>query len=222
MNKRGFLLMGLGTLLIICALGLLMYNTWDENRANAAVDTLMPRLLEEIESDSASQISTSTISQSEPVPAPEVSEVTSAHVQQEDWITGAQLDTLQIEGSEYIGYLSIPGLELELPVISEWSYDALKISPARYTDPDQTHGLIIAGHNYSRHFGKLSTLVVGDPVLFTDIHGTVYSFKVSEIQELSASNVEGMLLGDWDLTLFTCTFGGVNRVTVRCTLDKAD
>ena len=222
MNKRGFILMGVGTLLIVCAMVFLMYNTWDENRANSAVGDLMPRLLEEIESDRSFQLSTSKISQSQLDPAPEVNKITPAYAQQKDWIAGTQLDTLEIDGSEYIGYLSIPGLELELPVISEWSYDALKISPARYTDPNQTHGLIIAGHNYSRHFGKLSTLVVGDPVLFTDIHGTVYSFEVSEIQELSSGNVEGMLLGDWDLTLFTCTFGGVNRVTVRCTLDEAD
>ena len=27
-----------------------------------------------------------------------------------------------------------------------------------------------------------------------------------------------MTSGDWDLTLFTCTYGGQERYTVRCTL----
>ena len=222
MNKRGYLLMGLGLLLIVCALGYLMYNSWIEDRANAAVDEIMPRLLQQIESGSALSISAGDISQSEPDPSVDANQIPSTLAQEEDWAARAALDTADIDGTNYIGYLSVPGLGLELPVISEWSYDALTLSPARYTDLKQTHGLIIAGHNYSRHFGKLSTLAAGDPVLFTDIHGTVYSFKVSEIQELSSNDVEGMLLGDWDLTLFTCTFGGVNRVTVRCTLDEAD
>ncbi len=31
-------------------------------------------------------------------------------------------------------------------------------------------------------------------------------------------DVEEMITGDWDLTLFTCTLGGQTRVTVRCQL----
>jgi sortase A len=131
------------------------------------------------------------------------------------------MDTLEVDGTSYIGYLSIPALNLDLPVISEWSYPALKISPARYIESNQTHGLIIAGHNYSRHFGKLNTLTVGDPIFFTDVHDQVYSFKVSEIQILASDDMDAMVSGDWDLTLFTCTYGGANRVTVRCVFDKA-
>jgi sortase A len=29
-------------------------------------------------------------------------------------------------------------------------------------------------------------------------------------------NLKLLNSGDWDLTLFTCTIGGVSRVTVRC------
>jgi len=107
-------------------------------------------------------------------------------------------DAIEIDGTKYIGYLSIPGLDLKLPIIGQWSYAALKIAPARYLESNETHGFIIAGHNYSRHFGRLNTLSIGDPVIFTDTQGTVYPFKVSVIEILESDNIEKMVTGDWD------------------------
>lgn len=227
MNRRGYFLMGLGALLIVFAMGLLVYNAWDENRGNAEVDVVMPRLLKQIESDGGNfpVIKESDQAAADPdsatsgaANASETAEDSS--LPKENLLASDELDSIEVDGISYIGYLTITGLELELPVISEWSYPALKISPARYEESSQKHGLIIAGHNYSRHFGKLNTLSVGDPILFTDIHGTTYHFKVSEIQELSPDDIAGMVSGNWDLTLFTCTYGGANRVTIRCVYNE--
>lgn len=121
-----------------------------------------------------------------------------------------------IDGQDYIGVLAIPGLELKLPVISEWSYPRLKIAPCRYAGSAYTGDLIISAHNYSSHFGKLNHLHVGDTVSFTDIDGNVFHYKVMEIYTLKPTAIEEMESGDWDLTLFTCTVGGQSRVTVRC------
>lgn len=41
-------------------------------------------------------------------------------------------ETLPLDGAEWLGWLRIPSLELELPVQAEWSYPALKTSPCRY------------------------------------------------------------------------------------------
>ncbi|MCD8119184.1 MAG: sortase [Lachnospiraceae bacterium] len=79
--------------------------------------------------------------------------------------------------------------------------------------------LIICGHNYDRHFGKLKNLEPGDEITFTDVLGNVFSYEVSETVILKPTAVEEMAdqeSGDWDLTLFTCTLGGRTRVTVRC------
>ena len=35
----------------------------------------------------------------------------------------SEMDTVTINGYEYIGYINIPDLSLYLPVMSEWSYD---------------------------------------------------------------------------------------------------
>ena len=39
---------------------------------------------------------------------------------------------------------------------------------------------------------------------------------VSNLERLGAYDTEEMEAGEWDFTMFTCTIGGSNRVTVRC------
>ena len=75
---------------------------------------------------------------------------------------------------------------------------------------------MICAHNYSRHFGRLSALTAGDSVSFTDMNGHVWQYEVAETAELAPDAVAAMTAGDFDLTLFTCTYGGAARVTVRC------
>ena len=66
------------------------------------------------------------------------------------------------------------------------------------------------------HFGALKELNEGDGVFFTDMDGNRFSYRVKETEILPPGAVEEMTTGDWELTLFTCTFGGASRVTVRC------
>ena len=66
------------------------------------------------------------------------------------------------------------------------------------------------------HFGNLSQLNSGDEVIVTDMNGVSFYFEVSNIETLGAYDTEEMESGEWDLTLFTCTVGGANRVTIRC------
>ena len=56
----------------------------------------------------------------------------------------------------------------------------------------------------------------GDTVLFTDCAGAQYQYQVSQIEEVNGDDAAKMEEGDWDLTLFTCTYSGRSRVTVRC------
>lgn len=100
--------------------------------------------------------------------------------------------------------------------MSEWDYTRLKIAPYRYVGSTKTDNLVIAAHNYERHFGTISSLKIGDEVYVTDMDGVVSSYQVAETDILQPTEVEEMTSGDYDLTLFTCTYGGKTRVTVRC------
>ena len=51
---------------------------------------------------------------------------------------------------------------------------------------------------------------------FTDVDGSLFSYRVAEVQVLEPTAIEEMVMEGWDLTLFTCTIGGQARLTVRC------
>ncbi len=194
-SKIGSLLMALGLLLMAGALGLLAYNRWDNWRAGQSVADIQDTLEEAEEETLYSIPSLPTVP--------------------EDGV----MRTIEIDGYEYIGTLSIPSYGLELPVMAEWSYPGLKIAPGRYTGSVWTDDLIICGHNYERHFGNLKYLEAGDEISFTDVDDNVFNYQVEEVIILQPTDVEEMVdqtSSEWDLTLFTCTIGGQTRVTVRC------
>lgn len=127
-----------------------------------------------------------------------------------------ELTVVEIDGHGYIGYLSIPVLELDLPIMSEWDYEKLKIAPCRQFGSSKTDDLVIAAHNYKRHFGYLAELEAGDAVLFTDMDGTVNTYEVALVDTLNPTEVEAVQNSGYDLVLYTCTYGGKTRVTVFC------
>ncbi len=121
-----------------------------------------------------------------------------------------------VDGYTYIALLRIPALNLELPVMGDWDYERLRSAPCRYVGSIYTDNLVIMAHNYDSHFGRLYRLGVGDEVSLTDMHGNVFHYRVTEQEVLDGDDAEPIITGDWDLTLFTCTVGGLSRVTLRC------
>lgn len=117
---------------------------------------------------------------------------------------------------DYAGKLDIPALGLELPVLSDWSYKKMKTAPCLYSGSIEEENLVIMGHNYKSHFGSLASLSEGDEVYFTDAGGTVFKYRVEAVEVLAADADEDMTDGTFPLTLFTCTWDGKSRVTVRC------
>jgi len=130
--------------------------------------------------------------------------------------TQTDMTSQSIQGYDIIGSLSIPAIDRKLPVISQWSYPNLRAAPCRYSGtPDGQ--MVLLAHNYAKHFGHLKDLQKGDSVTFTDVSGKVYNYKVSKIETIDGYQLSSILSGkDWDLTLFTCTYGGKQRVVVRC------
>ena len=127
-----------------------------------------------------------------------------------------EMPAVRIGEHDYIGYIRIPVLELELPVMEQWSYDRLRAAPCRYAGSLYREDLVVMAHNYESHFGRLDELKPGDPVAFTDMEGRTVIFRVEAVEILESGAVEEMTAGEYGLTLFTCTYGGKRRVTVRC------
>lgn len=126
-----------------------------------------------------------------------------------------EMSTMMIDGQECIGYLEMPTIEINLPVINDWNYDALKIAPCRYWGNVHDNTLVVLAHNYERHFSKIRDLDIGAPVQFVDADGGIHRFTVAAHEVLEPTDVIKMIESDYDATLFTCTYGGSMRAAVR-------
>lgn len=191
-SKKGIAFIVIGLALIIGAISLKAYNAYTEKRAGEESDKIFAQLDEELE-------------------AKETDSDPAYKVEKE-----IEMPTVVINGYEYVGTLKIPSLDLSLPVMSTLDYPSLKKSPCRYQGSVYTNDMIIGAHNFNTHFGRLKNLGYGDTIVFTDADKNVFSYEVISIETLDGYNLDGLLEGDWDLTLFTCTIGGRTRVTVRC------
>ena len=80
--------------------------------------------------------------------------------------------------------------------------------------------MIIAGHNYKYSFGQLTRLRNGSIAYFKKLDGTTYKYKCTDILELADNDVEKMEEGNCDMTLFTCTYDGQRRLTLRFELEN--
>lgn len=126
----------------------------------------------------------------------------------------------KIEAKGFVGMISIPAIDMILPVMAECNLDNLKISPCVYAGTPYKNNLIIAGHDYKTHFGPINNLVRGDMITFIDTDGNVFDYEVMYTEIIDEKDIESMNNGEWDLTLFTCTYSGVTRITVRCRLSN--
>lgn len=185
-KKTGIIVMAIGAVLIISALLLFAYNQYEDYLAGQEAESL----LSEVEAAIETQPTKPTLD--------------------------PELPTKKLNGYDYVGYIEVPVLDLKLPVMADWDYNRLQISPCRQIGSSRTDDLVIAAHNYSKHFGRLKTLNKGDSVIFTDMEGIVNNYSVEKVDTVNPYDVDTVLNSEYDLVLYTCTPGGRTRVTVFC------
>ena len=186
----GIICIVLGVLLLLGSAGLLIYNQQEDQQALQTVKEVMPKLVVQIQKE---QQSGQTFDPYDPT-----------------------MKQVEIDGHAYVGFVTIPELKLELPVMSDWNDAKMRISPCVYHGSYKSDDFVILAHSYPSFFGKIGELQVGDLVMFTDMDGITTQYQVMAQDVLSPYAVEEMNSGEFDLTLFTCTYGGGNRITVRC------
>ena len=192
-RRAGLVMMVIGIMTVAAGLGLGAYNLWDDYRAGLEAGAELEAIVQYQEEAIGSNLFS--------IPEPD-----------------QEMPVVEIEENGYIGTVSIPAINIKLPVHEIWNLALLKTAPCRYKGSAYQGNLIICAHNYATHFGRLKNLLPGDEVVFTDMDGNVFRYAVKKKETLAGSAVEEMERGDWDLTLFTCTIGGRTRVTVRCDL----
>lgn len=201
-KKAGIAFVTLGAVLILSALLLFISNKREAERAGQEAEILMTELESRMHEQAAKSAEEKTASDDE--------------VETETAEAVSDMTVVEINGYRYIGYLEIPRLYMKLPVLSEWGYDLLEAAPCRQFGSTLTDDLVIAGHNYSTHFGDLKWLKEGDAVSFTDMDGNINSYAVAATGTVDPDDVDTVLNSEYDLVLYTCTYGGRTRVAVFC------
>ena len=133
-----------------------------------------------------------------------------------------EMPKVEISGEGYAGILEIPNLGLTLPVLGgEWSYPKLRKAPCLYAGSVYKDNMVVAAHNYPSHFGGLKNITLGSEVYFTDADGNRFTYTAAWMDVLKPTQGEELEdAKDWDLTLFTCTYGGRERYVLRCVREK--
>lgn len=128
-------------------------------------------------------------------------------------------DILDISGTGIMGYISIPSIQVEIPIYHGTSKSVLNVAAGHLegsTIPvggPTTHSVISAhrGLPSAKLFTDLDRLVVGD--IFTiNILGEVYTYEVEEIHIVLPHEMDKLLVvpGEDIVTLMTCTPYAVN------------
>ena len=208
-KKSGIVFVTMGAVLMLSALLLFLYNGLEDRRAGQQAESLMD------------EIQSVITEETDPITNPTEIEIDITEPQE---ILSAEMPVVMIDGYEYIGYISIPDLELELPVMAEWDYNRLKIAPCRHFGSSRTDDLVVAAHNYKTHFASLSDLKSGAEVIFTDMDGIENRYVLMHDPKVLASDaVDAVQNSDYDLVLYTCAPGGTSRVVAFCnrTIEEA-
>lgn len=192
-NKIGKALIGIGVFLILAAFILVLYNFYREYNAKKKVEKYLPKLEQIIKDHSGGNNNADNEKSSK---------------------------TMNIDGMNFLGILSVPSKNLELPILADYSYELLDTAPCRYSGSYDSDDLVIGGHNYRSHFSKLKSIKNGEEIFFTSFNGTVYKYSVLRVEILEPTQIEDLInkqnTDDWDLTLFTCTSSGAARCVIRC------
>ena len=197
-RKLGISLMALGLALLAASVGLLSFNRREADRAEAASMELLPAVSDAI----AAQMAQKT--------------ETTLHLPIFAEPTDLKMKEVEVDGYLCVGYVSIPRLELNLPVQASCTDENLKVSPCLYSGTTMEDDLVLAGHNYRRHFGPIRRLKSGDDVVFVDMEGNVIHYQVTAVDAVPPTAVEEVTSGQFDLALVTCTYGGETRLVVYC------
>lgn len=203
MKSKGTFFINFGLILMLASFALIFFNLYEESEAKRSANLASIQLNEMILDKTDFSLLENSVSFNE----------------KENYLINPYMEMPieTVEDRDYIGVLEIEPLNLELPILSAWSYPNLKLSPCRYKGSVYLDNMILCAHNYTSHFGQFKYLNPGDKIHFTDVDGNQFHYLIDYIEILAPTDVEELEVGDWDLTLFTCTVGGRSRIVVRCT-----
>lgn len=202
-KRVGIVFLVTGAVLLVAALLLFLHNEREDAYAGEAAGTALSSIQEAIDKQNVP-------------PMLDLSKEEETDPTDETIPEPTELTVVKIDGHGYIGYISIPNFELELPIMADWSMEKLQIAPCLQYGSPLTDDAVIAGHNYKEHFRALHEIQPGEYLTFTDMTGYTIEYNVVDVKIIDPRSVYEVINSEYDLTLYTCTIGGASRVIVSC------
>lgn len=183
-----------GILLVVAALALLSNNLLTSGQAGADAADVLARVEQQM---------------------PEEHRVYSGQSQSQ------QMAMVQVDGKSYVGTLEFPRFEQKLPVLAEGADAQESLAPSVYAGSVTDGTLVIAGSNSTSMFGDLTRFATDDKVVFTDVNGQEFHYRVSTFETYANDEITDIAApsDDWDLTLFSSSFSGQSQTVVRLVLE---
>lgn len=110
------------------------------------------------------------------------------------------MPVLSVEKVDYVGLISFPAHDSELPVRAEWN--GRLYSPCRYDGSIYDGSLIVGANTQKGQYDFFHEIGVTDTVFFTDMTGNRYSLEVSDILYRTGASESILYSEKSDLTLF--------------------
>lgn len=128
----------------------------------------------------------------------------------------------EYKGYEVIARLEIPKIEVNTPVLANYSKQALYECVTKFWggEPNQIGNFCIAGHNYGPEnmFQKIKNLNINDEIYLTDINRNKMKYTIYDIYTVLPNDTKCLSQrtnGEIELTLITCTFDSEKRIIIK-------
>jgi len=142
-------------------------------------------------------------------------------------ISTPQIEYIPVSKLDYspIAKLFIEKIDLNISVLSKWSYELLDISVCKFfgPDPNEAGNFVVIGHNDIKgvHFGNLDRLEIGDSIEMTDLTGRIRNYEIYEILTIKPNELDKLKTNeDYSVTLVTCSPDGKMRLVVKSRQNK--
>ena len=124
------------------------------------------------------------------------------------------MPVLSIDGTDYIGIITVPAYNTELPVASVWNEKNSKRLITRYFGTLQEGNLVLGADNAYGLFDFSKEITKDDRIFFTDMEGIIYSYVVEDV--IHTRNISEENLTYDGLTIFIRSKASSNCIVVYC------
>lgn len=108
-----------------------------------------------------------------------------------------EMPSIEINGCDFIGLIEVPSYGVKLPIYSEFEEYVPKVHGGSNGD-----SLVIEGKYSENQFGFADKIEVGESIIFTDLYGNIFRYKVKRITHSESINPEKFKSDKQALTIF--------------------